>query len=94
MSDAKNNGPKTIKPETMQAAADAGKKAFMAYVEAGVELGAHLDRAARLQAGHYAQASKETAELVNASLEAGLKAREVARRATVELVESAFAAAK
>lgn len=94
MSDAKNIGPKTIKPETLHTAAEAGKKAFMAYVEAGVELGAHMDRAARMQAGHFAQASKETADLVNASLETGLKAREAARRATVELIEGAFAAAK
>lgn len=92
MSDAKSSGPKTITPETLNATAAAGKRAFMAYVEAGVELGAHLDRAARVQAGHLAQASKETAELVSATLETGIKAREAARRATVELIEGALAA--
>lgn len=91
MSDSKNSGPKAIKPEAFQTAAEAGKKAVMAYVEAGVELGAHMDRVARMQAGHFAQASKETAELVNASLETGLKAREAARRATVELINGALA---
>lgn len=93
MSDPKDMA-KTIKPEAFQAAAEAGKKAFMAYVQAGAELGAHVDRMVRAQAGHFAQASKETAELVTASLETGLKAREAARRATVEMIEGALAAAK
>lgn len=95
MSDAKTMSSKaTIKPEAFQTTAEAGKKAFMAYVEAGMELGGHMDRLARQQAGHFAQATKETAELVGASLETSIKARETARKATVELIEGAFAAAK
>lgn len=79
--------PKIPGAETFQ---DAGKKAFMAYIEAGAELGAQFDRLARLQATHATSISREASEVLTATIESGLKARETMRKAAVELVEGSF----
>lgn len=81
-------------PEAFQSLNEVSRKAFMAYVEASSELGAQFDRVARAQVSHIAQANKDTAELISATIESSVKAREAARKASIELIESAFAAAK
>lgn len=88
---------KTVKPaaaintDAFQSANELGKRAFKAYLEASFEIGATMDKIARLQAGHVSQASKEAAELMASAIETGIKARETARKTSIELVETAFA---
>lgn len=78
-------------PNAFESANEIGKRAFKAYLEASFEIGATMDKIARLQASHASQASKEAAELMSAAIETGIKARETARKSSLELVETAFA---
>jgi len=88
------NTAKPKMPEAFQSLNDASRKAFMAYVEASSELGAQFDLVARAQVGHLAQANKDTAALISATIESSVKAREAARKATIELIEGAFTSIK
>jgi hypothetical protein len=79
--------PKIPGAETFQ---DASKKAFMAYLEAGAELGVQFDRLARFQAAHATAISREASEVLTATIESGLKARETMRKAAVDVIEGSL----
>lgn len=77
--------------DAFQSANEIGKRAFKAYFDASLEINAAMDKIARLQASHASQASKDAAELMSSAIETGIRARESARKASMELVETAFA---
>lgn len=86
---------KTIKTpaEAMQDMNEAGRKVAIAYAEAGVEIGKSFDAMARVAMNHFLGASKESAEIGQSAFEAGVKAREAARKTAVEIIERSFALA-
>lgn len=88
------HGSKTIKgpAEAIQEATALGKKAFMAYAEAGADFAAGADKLARAQAQHMTTYSREAGEVVSQLIESGIKARETARQATLQAFDAAFTA--
>lgn len=77
--------------DSFQTLTDAGRRAFHAYIEAGAQIGAQVDRLSRAQLGHMTTATKETADVMTTIAEVGFKASETARKAAFEAFELAAA---
>lgn len=97
MSDTKTTTTPSAKATTKNPAEaiaemnEAGKKVALAYVDAQAEIGKSMDAMARVAMSHLLGASKETAELYQQAFEAGVKARESARKASIDMIERSFA---
>ena len=80
--------------EQMNDVAQIGRKAFMAYVEAGQLAASHMDKLVRAQTAHATSFHREAGEAFTAMIDNGIKARETARQAAVELLEASIPAGK
>jgi phage-related tail protein len=78
----------------MNDVAQIGRKAFMAYVEAGQLAASHMDKLVRAQAAHVTSFNREAGEAFTAMIDNGIKTRETARQAALEVLEASIPAGK
>ncbi len=80
--------------EQLNDVAQIGRKAFMSYVEAGQLAASHMDKLVRAQAAHVTSFNREAGEAFTAMIDNGIKARETARQAALDVLEASIPASK